>query len=107
MWPSIAVVLILMLIALLLLAVFLPVFIELVLNSVLLYLFGLRSFVEIKKGFEKEYAVAAVLSVIALYSWSNQFPVWLLTSFVIQTFIFSYVVRYFKILFEPSKKRRR
>ncbi|MBI4141011.1 hypothetical protein HY485_04205 [Candidatus Woesearchaeota archaeon] len=106
MWPSLALILILMLVGLLIFAVFLPVLIELALNGILLYLVGLRSWVEIKKGFENEYIIAAILSVIALYSLGNQFPLWWVTSFAIQTFILSYVVRYFEKLFEPSNKRR-
>jgi len=66
---------------------------------------GLRSLVEIKKKHvENEYVVAAVLSLLALYSFGNQFPLWWITSFAIQTFILSYVVRYFEKLLEQSNK---
>ncbi|MBI4142181.1 hypothetical protein HY484_04605 [Candidatus Woesearchaeota archaeon] len=96
-----------MLVVLLVLAVFLPLLVEFLLNGILLYLVCLRSWVEIKKKhLEKEYAVAAVLSLLALFSWGNQFPLWLITTFLVQTFVLSYVVRFFEGLLKPEKKRR-
>ena len=107
MWPSILLILLLLLVWLILWVAFLPIFVVVGLNGLLLYLAGVRIWVELKKGREKEYAVAAVLSLLASVSFRNWFPLWSITTFVVQTLLLSYVVRFFEKLFAPEKKQKK
>lgn len=104
MWPSIILTILLFVVFLLLFFAFVQDIIIVGVNLVIIYLAGLRSIVEIKKGRQANYVIGAIISAAIILFWQNFFPLWEITAFVLQTFVIAQIVSLIRKIFARQNK---
>ena len=89
MWPSIIALIVLLSFFILLGMVFLYDIITLILNGVIIYVIGLRTFAEIRKHHKllNAYVVAGVVSLAVILFIGNFLPLWKFTTFLVLAFV--------------------
>lgn len=95
MWPSIILLILLFTLFITLLFAFLNDIIIVLVNGIIIYFIWLQFAVEIKTKWQ-DYAIAFVLSAIMLFSLNNMFPLWPITTFVLQAFVLAKIIKMFR-----------
>ncbi|GEM_PF-6861610 len=95
MWPSIILIVLLFTVFITLLFAFLQDIMIVLVNGVIIYLVGLKFTLEIKKRWE-DYAGSLILSALMLFSLNNIFPLWPITTLILQAFILAQVIKLFR-----------
>jgi len=106
MWPSIILIVLLMTVFVLLFSAFMFVFAIIALNFVILYTIYLRVTTEFKK-FRVYYYLGMFLSLLTLFLFGNWLPLWVVTTFVLQSFVFAQVLRLIEKVYSDEFKRKK
>lgn len=107
MWPSIILVLLMTFVFLMLFFTFIQDAVIAAVNLLIIYLAGLRSSVEIRKGYDVNYIIGAILSAFIIFFWQNVFPLWTITAFVLQTFVIAQIVSLIRKIFARQTTQRK
>jgi hypothetical protein len=93
MWPPIIGFLLFIILVITIGSLFLLTVVELLVNGVIIYLAGIRGLKELNRGWMKEYAVGAIISIAVMAVKGNvirllwPFTTWLLLAFLIAQFV--------------------
>ena len=89
MWPSIIALVVLIVFLALLGIVFIWDIFALIINGIIIYVIGLRTFAEIRKHHKRlnVYVVTGVISLAVIMFWRNFLPLWKFTTFLILAFV--------------------